>query len=91
MNIIEKIKEKLEKQISSFTKITVIDESHHHQSHHQGSRRETTHVRIEIISKIFTEMPQLARHRFVQKIIEEELQQIKAFRLSIQHSENKKG
>lgn len=62
-------------------RLDVINESHLHAGHHhtEGWREEVfdgtgeTHFRVRIVSKAFTDMSRLERHRAVNAVLAEEL------------------
>lgn len=76
MLIIDKIKNNLETNIQP-NFLRVINES----NLHRGMANAETHFRIEIVSDHFTDKKRLARHRFIQNILKNELALIKAFSL----------
>lgn len=69
------------KEAFSPERLAVINESHLHAGHHhtEGGREEVfdgtgeTHFRVRIVSKAFTDMSRLERHRAVNAVLAEEL------------------
>lgn len=56
-------------------RLVVVDESHLHAGHHEsidGSGE--THMRVRIVSEVFSGMPRLARHRAVNAVLKPELE-----------------
>jgi BolA family transcriptional regulator, general stress-responsive regulator len=66
------IDEKLKRALSPDT-LTILDESHKHIGHEGAKPGESTHFRIKVVSKKFTGMSQLQRHRLVYDILADEL------------------
>ncbi len=68
----EKIREKLTAYFCPLVLI-IIDESALHAGHREGGAREGTHFKIEMVSDVFEEMPQISRHQAVYQVLDAEL------------------
>ena len=81
------IRQKLEEALKPLT-LEIRDESYLHKSHAGFIPGKSTHFNVKVVSKAFTSLSRLERHRLVNRILETELKEhIHALSLDL-HSPN---
>lgn len=82
MEIEQKIREKLEKELNP-SHLEVVNESYLHAGHMGDDGSGQSHFRVEVASDKFDDMARVARERLVHKILADEIAQIHAISIKI--------
>ena len=81
------LEESIDKKINDNLKpsfFKIINFSDQHKNHYDGDNKETSHIKIIIVSEIFKDQSRIERERIVHKILREEiLSEIHSIRLKL--------
>tara|TARA_Y100000816_G_scaffold291609_1_gene283518 strand:- start:331 stop:612 length:282 start_codon:yes stop_codon:yes gene_type:complete len=81
------LEESIDKKINDNLKpsfFKIINFSDQHKNHYDGDNKETSHIKIIIVSEIFKDHSRIERERIVHKILREEiLSEIHSIRLKL--------